>query len=126
MEIRKSTAFLTGAALSSSLLWGTLHFSRESDQQEIARTRDRLEDYLGMKDQELLSRRSEIEKIQGLEGRKMLALLACIGARLDLAHAQSITAFPQAFESPITSSVRGSGPDSPLGSAPVNRGAISG
>jgi hypothetical protein len=85
--------FLAGAVLASGLSWLIL----------APATRN-LERFLAMPEEELLTHTEEIQKLDGLEGKMMLALLACIGWKSQNAAPRPQAAAPSASVSPTVGS----------------------
>ncbi|MBI3555313.1 MAG: hypothetical protein HY074_03485 [Deltaproteobacteria bacterium] len=80
--------------------------------------RARIEEYLKLGDDELLTHSSEIQQLDGLEGKIMLALLACVGLRGHSAEALP-TPIPEVKRPARPPEVAPSGPTGPSALSPA-------
>lgn len=81
--MRRVAWLLVGAsvACASTVFW--MRSFQARDQERLA---ERVDGYLTLSDEELLAREPELKSLDGLEGRVMLALLACVGNRARKPH----------------------------------------
>src|SRR4051812_18613364 len=88
--VNRRTSFIAGALIASTLFFWVGRRENRAD----------LTPWLGLDDRELVSRKDEIEAMEGQDGKVLKALLACVGFRLKASEPRVSTRPPDAASRP--------------------------